>query len=44
MDLIGSVALYAQLHERLLPGYVLDAVAVRSRARTPPRGGGATFP
>ncbi len=35
MDLIGSAALYAQLHERLLPGYVLDALAVRSRARTP---------
>jgi hypothetical protein len=35
MDLIGCVRLFAQLHERLLPGYLLDALGARSRARTP---------
>jgi hypothetical protein len=35
MDLIGCVRLYARLHERLLPGYVLDALGARTRARTP---------
>lgn len=36
MDLIGCPRLYERLHERLLPGYILDALG----AETPPRGAG----
>ena len=33
MDVIGGRALYARVHERLLRGYVLDALDTRARAR-----------
>jgi hypothetical protein len=35
MDIVGGCGLYARLHERLLRGYVLDALEVSRRAKQP---------
>ncbi|HET8654597.1 MAG TPA: DUF6569 family protein [Longimicrobiaceae bacterium] len=34
MDVIGCTRLYARLHERLVRGYVMDALGARARGRT----------